>query len=158
MYSRHLQNDEKVYRENWRNHPNSDYAINNLCYFLIRQKRYDEARVVIERGIQINKANKMLWYNLGITWAATGHFNNDEGKFRFIRALDCWKMCLQIEPRWTKPAEDLKKLIQLLVEKKVLSMDKKDGKNEGMSISLPNIRGMVESLTNKPVKGGTDGK
>jgi len=66
MYTRQLKNDETLYRENWRNHPKSDYSVNNLAYFLIQQKRYDEARVIIERGLHINKTNKMLWYNLVI--------------------------------------------------------------------------------------------
>ena len=35
---------------------------------------------------------------------------NDEGKFKFIRAVDCWKMCLQIEPRWAKHPKRLKSL------------------------------------------------
>lgn len=151
MYSRHLKNDETLYRENWRNHPKSDYAINNLSFFLIQQKRYDEARVVIERGLNINSVNKMLWYNLGITHAAQGHFNNDEGKFRFIKALDCWKKCLQIEPRWAKPAGDLKKLIQILVDNKVLTLNKDDSAH-GISISVPNLKGIKEIMdgSNKP--------
>jgi hypothetical protein len=144
-YSRHLKDDELMYRENWRNHPNSDYAVNNLSYFLIQQKKYEEARVVVERGLTINKFNKMLWYNLGITWAATGHFNNDEGKFRFLRALDCWKMCLQLEPRWTKPAVDLKKLIKMLIDNKVITAEKNDSE-QGFSISVPNLVGMKELL------------
>jgi tetratricopeptide (TPR) repeat protein len=147
MYSRHLKNDETLYRENWRNHPNSDYAVNNLSFFLIQQKRYEEARVIIERGLTINRENKMLWYNLGITWAAQGHFKSDEGKFRFIRALDCWKMALQIEPRWKKPADDLKKLIKLLVDNKVLSIEQ--GEGEGVSVSVPNLVGMKETLEGK---------
>lgn len=144
MYSRHLKDDEKLYRENWRNHPKSDYAINNLSYFLIQQKRYEEARVVIERGLNIDQGNKMLWYNLGITHAAQGHFNNDEGKFKFIKALDCWKTCLRIEPRWTKPANDLKSLIKLLIEKKVLTLNQ--GESNGASIDLPNLVGVKEML------------
>jgi Tfp pilus assembly protein PilF len=144
MYSRHLINDEEMYRENWRNHPNSDYAINNLSYFLIQQQRFDEARVVIMRGLAIDKTNKMLWYNLGVSWAAQGHFNNDEGKFRFLRALDCWKTALQIEPRWNRPAEDLKKLVKILVENKVLTLDQKEAADptKGMTITLPNIIGL----------------
>lgn len=143
MYSRHLKNDELLYRENWRNHPKSDYAINNLSFFLIQQRRYDESRVVIERGLNIDRSNKMLWYNLGITYAAQGHFNNDEGKFKFIKALECWKTCLQIEPRWAKPAEDLKRLIQLLVDNKVLTLSKDDSAN-GISIDVPNLKGIKE--------------
>lgn len=72
MYSRHMKDDEKLYRENWRNHPRSDYAVNNLSYFLISRKRAEEARVIILHGIQIDKNNKMLWYNLGVTWAMQG--------------------------------------------------------------------------------------
>lgn len=146
MYSRHLINDEEMYRENWRNHPNSDYAINNLSYFLIQQQRFDEARVVILRGLAINKTNKMLWYNLGVSWAAQGHFTNDEGKFRFLRAVDCWKTTLQLEPRWERPANDLKKLVKLLVENKVLTLDKNEAAQpeKGMSITLPNIIGLVD--------------
>lgn len=146
MYSRQLKDDESLYRENWRNHPKSDYAINNLSYFLIQQRRYDEARVVIERGLHINPNNKMLWYNLGITHAAQGHFNNDEGKFRFIKALDCWKTCLRIEPRWNKPAEDLKKLIQILVDNKVLTLEKNEAAPNGLSVSVPNLIGMKEII------------
>jgi tetratricopeptide (TPR) repeat protein len=137
-----------MYRENCRNHPNSDYAINNLSYFLIHQKRFDEARVVIERGINICRLNKMLWYNLGITFAAQGHFGNDEGKFKFIRAVECWKTCLQIEPRWAKPAEDLKKLIGLLIENKVLTINKSESAS-GMQISIPALTGMKEILEKK---------
>lgn len=144
-YSRHLKDDEALYRENWRNHPRSDHAINNLSFFLIQQKRYDEARVVIEQGLVINRLNKMLWYNLGLTWAVQGNFANDEQKFRFIKALDCWKMCLQIEPRWSKPAEDIKKLVQLLVDKKVITLEKSDSAH-GLSISIPNVKGMKETL------------
>lgn len=144
MYSRHLINDEAMYRENWRNHPNSDYAINNLSYFLIQQHRYDEARVVVMQGISINRLNKMLWYNLGVTWAAQGNFGSDEGKFRFLRAIDCWKMALQIEPRWAKPAEDLKKLIKILVDNKVLTLEKNDAAPGGMTISMPTIVGVKE--------------
>jgi tetratricopeptide (TPR) repeat protein len=151
MYSRHLINDEMMYRENWRNHPNSDYAINNLSFFLIQQRRYDEARVVIMQGISVNKSNKMLWYNLGVTWAAQGNFSSDEGKFRFLRAIDCWKMALQIEPRWAKPAEDLKKLIKILVDNKVLTPSK-DEAIPGMSITLPAIVGEEEMLE------GSDGR
>ena len=159
MYSRHLKNDELLYRENWRNHPKSDYAINNLSFFLIQQRRYDEARVVVERGLAINRENKMLWYNLGITYGATGHFANDEGKIRFMRALDCWKMALQLEPRWEKPANDIKKLIKLLVDNKVLTLTKNDAGPHGYSIDVPNIIGMKEILhgsdateTNESVK------
>jgi hypothetical protein len=86
----------------------------------------------------------MLWYNLGVSWAAQGHFNNDEGKFRFLRALDCWKTALQIEPRWNRPAEDLKKLVKILVENKVLTLDQKEAADptKGMTITLPNIIGL----------------
>ncbi len=138
-YSRYLQNDEALYRENWRNHPKSDYAVNNLAYFLIQRLRWDEARVVIHQGLEINKFNKMLWYNLGITWAAQGHFQNDEGKFKFLKALDCWKMCLQIEPRWSKPAEDLKKLIKLLVDNKVITMNLNEAMPGAPTIDMPHF-------------------
>jgi tetratricopeptide (TPR) repeat protein len=148
MYSRHLKNDEMLYRENWRNHPKSDYAINNLAFFLIQKGKFDEARVIIEQGLNIDRTNKMLWYNLGITHAAQGNFSNDEGKLRFIRALDCWKTCLQIEPRWTKPANDLKKLIQLLVDNKVLSISPQEGGNS-MEISIPNLTGVQEIIGGK---------
>lgn len=148
MYSRHLKNDELLYRENWRNHPKSDYAINNLAFFLIQKGKFDEARVIIEQGLNIDRTNKMLWYNLGITHAAQGNFNNDEGKLRFIRALDCWKTCLSIEPRWTKPANDLKKLIQLLVDNKVLSISPQEGGNS-MEISIPNLTGVQEIIQGK---------
>lgn len=144
MYSRHLLNDETMYRENWRNHPNSDYAVNNLSYFLIQQKRWDEARVIILRGIEMNKANKMLWYNLGITWAAQGHFTSDEGKFRFLRALDCWKMALQIEPRWEKPAEDIKKLVKVLVDNKVLTVNVNE--SAGPHVEIPALTGMDDIM------------
>lgn len=140
MYSRNLKNDELLYRENWRNHPHSDYAVNNLSYFLIQQRRYDEARVIIERGLNICNSNKMLWYNLGITYAAQGHLGNDEGKFKFIKALECWKTCLALEPRWLKPAEDLKKLIKLLIDNKVITLNKNE--SNGVQISVPNIIGM----------------
>lgn len=152
MYSRHMKNDESMYRENFRNHPKSDYAINNLSYFLIQQQRYDEARVFIEQGLGINRMNKMLWYNLGITWAATGHFNSDEGKFRFLRALECWKMALQIEPRWKKPANDLNKLVKILVQKGVMKLSNEE--EGGQQITLPNIGGMKESLGNENPSNG----
>lgn len=145
MYSRQLKNDELLYRENWRNHPKSDYAINNLSYFLIQQRKWEETKVVIEHGLNINRNNKMLWYNLAICHAAQGHFGNDEGKYKFIRAMECWKMCLQIEPRWAKPAEDLKKLIQLLVDHKVITINQNESA-PGMTISVPNIIGMKEIL------------
>jgi len=145
MYSRQLKNDETLYRENWRNHPRSDYAINNLSYFLIQQKRLDEARVVIERGLNINQANKMLWYNLGITYAGQGHFANDEGKFRFIKAIECWKKCLQYEPRWAKPAEDMKKLIQILIDNKVLTLEKNNASPHGIAIQVPAFKDFKEA-------------
>ncbi len=149
MYSRQLKDDEKLYRENWRNHPKSDYAINNLSYFLIQQRRYTEAAVTIERGLNISNTNKMLWYNLGITHAAQGHFSNDEGKFRFIKAIECWKKCLTLEPRWAKPAEDMKKLIQLLVDNNVLTIDKDPTNPHGMSISVPGTTGIREIMEGK---------
>jgi len=152
MYSRHMKNDETMYRENWRNHPKSDYAVNNLAFFLIQQNRYDESRVICERGLAINRMNKMIWYNLGICWAATGNFANDEGKMRFLRALECWKMCLQIEPRWTKPAEDLNKLVKMLVEKKVISLTDKGG--DGMQITIPNVGNMKEKIQNESTDNG----
>ncbi len=149
VYSRQLKDDEKLYRENWRNHPKSDYAINNLSYFLIQQKRYAEARCTIERGLTINSSNKMLMYNLGITYAAEGHFGNDEGKFRFIKAVECWKKCLEIEPRWAKPAEDLTKLIDLLVTNKVITLNKDESAPGGLQISVPNLIGMKHILEKK---------
>ena len=142
MYSRQMIDDEAMYRENWRNHPRSDYAVNNLSYFLIQQHRYDEARVMIMRAIEVSKDNKMLWYNLGITYAAQGNLNNDEGKFRFLKALDCWKVCLQLEPRWSKPAEDMKKLVKLLVDNKVLTLDQTQSAMKGSPIDLPNLIGL----------------
>ena len=123
MYSRCMKDDEKLYRENWRNHPKSDYAINNLSYFLLQHRRYDEARVVIDYGLNVNPQNRMLWYNLGITHMSQGNFSNDEGKYRFIKALDCFKTALRIEPRWAKPAESMKNLIQILVDKKVITFN-----------------------------------
>lgn len=146
MYSRNLKDDESLYRENWRLHKRSDYAINNLSFFLIQQHRYEEARVVILRGLNIDNSNKMLWYNLGITHAAEGNFSSDEGKFKFLRALECWKKCLAIEPRWAKPAEDIKKLIQLLVDNKVLTLNKDESSPHGISVSVPNLVGMKEML------------
>ena len=144
MYSRNLKNDEALYRENWRNHPQSDYAVNNLSYFLIQQRRFEEARVVAQRGLFINQANRMLWYNLGITYAAQGHFQNDEGKFCFIRALECWKRALQLEPRWDKPANDIKKIVSLLVENKVLTLHKDEAAPHGIFVQVPNFSGLQE--------------
>lgn len=153
MYSRQLKDDESLYRENWRNHPQSDYAVNNLSYFLIQQRRYDEAQVVIERGLVINRSNKMLWYNLGITFASRGNVTTDEGKWKFIRALECWKTCLAIEPRWTKPAEDLKKLIKILVDHKIITLNAKEGV-QGMSVSVPNLKGMEDIMNRKQRRKG----
>lgn len=152
MYSRHLKDDEKLYRENWRNHPKSDYAVNNLSYFLIQQGRFDEARVVIEHGLNIDRSNKMLWYNLGITFVAQGHLNNEEGKLKFIRSLDCFKTCLQLEPRWSKPYEDLKRITKYLVENKVLSLSSESIPNSVM-IELPNVLGINQdgNTSDKPV-------
>ncbi len=150
MYSRHMKNDEALYRENCRNHPKSDYARNNLVFFLIQKKRFQEAQVEALHGLEINRTNKMLWYNLGITWAAMGHFNNDEGKFRFLRAIDCWKVALQLEPRWAKPANDMRSLINLLVERKVLTVTPEDG-TDGFSITVPAIPGITTQ------EGGADG-
>jgi tetratricopeptide (TPR) repeat protein len=146
-YSKVLKDDETLYRENWRNHPNSDFAINNLSYFLIQQRRFDEARVYIERGLDICKDNRMLWYNLGITYAAQGHFHNDVGKYKFIRALECFKTCVALEPRWTKPVNDLKRLIQLLIDNKVLSLTPDPNNPHGMSITLPNLIGLKEDMS-----------
>lgn len=137
MFSRQMYNDETMYRENWRNHPNSDYAVNNLSFFLIQQKRFDEARVIILRALTFARDNKMLWYNLGVTWAAQGNLGSDEGKFRFLRAVDAWKMCLQIEPRWRKPAEDLEKLITFLMENKVITLNKDDANPNLPQIDIP---------------------
>jgi len=148
-YSRHLINDEETYRENWRRHPKSEYAVNNLAYFLIKQKRYEEARVTCLRGLEVNRMNKMLWYNLGVTWAATGNFQNDEGKFKFLRAIDCWKMALQVGPRWSKPAEDMKKLIKILVEKGVLTIHQKDAtdeKGKSFTVDIPAFKGLKEEI------------
>lgn len=145
MYSRHLKNDELLYRENWRNHPHSDYAINNLSYFLIQQHRFEEARVVVERGLQINRNNKMLWYNLGISYAAQGHFHNDEGKLRLLRSVDCFSKCLQLEPRWEKPARDLEKIVKALIENKVITMDKGESAG-GMQLRIPNLIGLKEVI------------
>jgi len=139
MFSRQMVNDEAMYRENWRNHPNSDYAVNNLSFFLIQQKRYDEARVIILRALTFARDNKMLWYNLGVTWATQGNLNTDEGKFRFLRAVDAWKMCLQLEPRWRKPAEDLEKLIKFLIDNKVITMNKDDANPNIPQIDIPMI-------------------
>lgn len=148
MYSKCLVNDEQLYRENWRNHPKSDFCINNLSYFLIQQRRYDEARVVIEQGLNINNSNRMLWYNLGITYAAQGHFGNDEGKFKFLKALECWKTCLHLEPRWIKPTNDLRNLIKMLLDHKVITQEKGDSAN-GMQITIPNLIGIKEMLDEK---------
>jgi hypothetical protein len=142
MYTRQLINDEAMYRENWRNHPNSDYAVNNLSFFLIQQKRFSEARVIIMRALETVKDNKMLWYNLGVTWAAQGHLNTDEGKFYFLRAVDAWKMCLQIEPRWRKPAEDLERLIKLLLEHKVITTQKSEANPNIPQIDIPMFGGI----------------
>lgn len=142
MYTRQLLNDETMYRENWRNHPYSDYAVNNLSFFLIQQKRYPEARVMILRALETTKDNKMLWYNLGVTWAAQGHFNTDEGRFYFLRAVDAWKMCLQIEPRWAKPREDLERLIKLLLEKKVITTNKEESNKAAPVIDIPMLGGL----------------
>lgn len=156
MYSRHLKDDEALYRENWRNHPKSDYAVNNLSYFLIQQKRYEEAQVVIEQGLEINPMNKMLHYNLGITFAARGNVTTDEGKWKFIRALEEWKTCLAIEPRWTKPAEDLKKLIKILVEHKVITLDPGEGV-KGVQVTVPKLKGM-EDIMNRADRRKAKGK
>jgi tetratricopeptide (TPR) repeat protein len=136
MYSRHLKDDERLYRENWRNHPKSDYAVNNLAFFLIQRRRYLEAQVVCQNGLEIDRGNKMLWYNLGVTWAAQGHFNNDEGKFRFLRALECWRNALILEPRWSKPANDMQLLINILKEKNVLVENPAEAA-PGVSITIP---------------------
>lgn len=148
MYSRNFKDDEGLYRENWRNHPKSDYAVNNLAYFLIQQHRYEEARVIILRGINMNDRNKMLWYNLGVTWAAQGNLNNDEGKFRFLRAVDCWKMALQIEPRWKKPSDDLQRMIQFLLDNKVISMNAGKGEASGANIDIPVDVTKIKGLKN----------
>jgi tetratricopeptide (TPR) repeat protein len=137
MYSRHMVDDEALYRENWRNHKKSDFAVNNLSYFLIHRKRFEEARVLIHQGLAIDNRNKMLWYNLGITWAATGDLRTDEGKYRFIRAIDCWKQALQLEPRWAKPAEDIKRMTQFLLDNKVITMDVKQAGDGAATIDVP---------------------
>jgi tetratricopeptide (TPR) repeat protein len=148
-------NDEKLYRENWRNHPKSDYAINNLAFFLIQQYRYEEARAIIKRGLDISNQNKLLWYNLGITWAAQGHLQSQEGKFRFLRAMDCWKMALNLEPRWAKPREDLEKLTRFLLENKVLTTKKEEAANSS-PIHVPiNIGALAQSATQEIDNGTT---
>lgn len=123
-YSTKLSNDESLYRENIRNHPYSDFAYNNLAYFLIQQHKYEEAKLVIFKGLEFAKDNKMLWYNLAICWASTGNLGSEEGRYRFLRSVECWKMALQLEPRWEKPAEDLKKMIKFLADNKVITTDK----------------------------------
>ena len=142
MYTRQLLNDETMYRENWRNHPNSDYAVNNLSFFLIQQKRFSEARVIIQRALETVKDNKMLWYNLGVTYAAQGHLSSEEGKFNFLRAVDAWKMCLQLEPRWRKPAEDLEKLCKFLLDNKVITVNKSEANPNIPQIDIPMIGGL----------------
>ena len=137
MYSRQLTDDESLYRENWRNHKNSDYAVNNLSFFLIYQKRFEEARVVIMRGLQIDPMNKMLWYNLGVTWAATGNLKSDEGKFKFLRAVDCWKKAMEIEPRWKKPQDDLKKMIDFLIANRIITPHKEESAKGLPTIDIP---------------------
>lgn len=137
MYSRHMKDDERMYRENWRNHPRSDHAINNLAFFLIRQKRYEEARAIIWRGLNIDRSNKMLWYNLGVTWASTGNLQTEEGKFRFLRAIDCWKKALAIEPRWKKPLDDMTKLTKFLEEQKIITRDPAQSNKAGPTIDIP---------------------
>ena len=83
----------------------------------------------------------MLWYNLGVTFAAQGHLRTDEGKFYFLRAVDAWKMALQIEPRWRKPAEDLQRLIKILLDNKVITTDVNKA-NTGMPvINIPMMGG-----------------
>jgi len=146
-YSRHMINDEHLYRENWRNHPQATYAINNLSFFLISQRRYEEARAYIDRGLAIDKDNKLLWYNLGVTWAATGHFQNQEGIQRFFRAMECWKRALQIEPRWKKPMEDLQKLVKVLVDNKIVTLDKNQ--------AMPGMPAIHAPLMNKEELSGT---
>lgn len=140
-YTRHMVDDEHLYRENWRNHPASDYALNNLGFFTIQKRQYDEARCYTLRGLAIDRENRLLWYNLGITWAAKGHLGNDEGRLNFMRAIDCWKMCLQIEPRWAKPAEDMNKLIQYLVNNKVLTLQPQEAASKTPVITAPNMEG-----------------
>lgn len=136
MHTRHLIDDERMYLENCRLHPHGGYAYNNLAFFLIQEKRLEEARVWCLKGIMSEPDSKMLWYNLGCTWAGMGHFNNDEGKSNFLKAVDCWKRCLQLEPRWRKPAEDLKTLLNLLIEKKVVTPNKNEG-IPGAEITIP---------------------
>ena len=138
MYSRYMHNDEILYRKNWENHPDSDNAVNNLAYFLINQHRYDEARVVVERGLTINPNNKMLWYNLGITYTAQGHFANEEGKLKLIRAIQAFNKCLKIEPRWEKPMKDLQKIIPKMIEMGVLVPNTSSEKG-GMVVDIPNF-------------------
>ena len=136
-----MRNDETLYRENIRNHPKSDYAINNLGFFLIQNRRYEEARSTLTRGLDINKDNKLIWYNIGVTWAASGGIANEEGIKCMFRAIDCWKRALQIEPRWKKPLEDIQKVVKILVDNKILTIDPK--------LAMPDMPAIHTPLLNK---------
>ena len=148
-YTTKMKNDETLYRENIRNHPKSDYAYNNLSYFLIQQNRHEEAKMIIFKGLEKDKENKMLWYNLGVCWAATGNLSSEEGRFRFLRAVECWKQALQLEPRWEKPKNDLKTLIEFLVKNKIITLDPNEA-IPGSEMSLP--VGGVSGTGNQEIK------
>jgi len=49
---------------------------------------------------------------------------------------------LELEPRWRRPAEDLKKLIDLLIEKKVITTDAKDSAEGAPMITIPGMGDM----------------
>jgi len=93
---------------------------------------------VVERGLTINPNNKMLWYNLGITYTAQGHFANEEGKLKLIRAIQAFNKCLKIEPRWEKPMKDLQKIIPKMIEMGVLVPNTSSEKG-GMVVDIPNF-------------------
>jgi len=154
-YTRHMIDDEHLYRENWRNHKNADYAINNLSFFLIQNRRYEEARSYCQRALEMNKENKLVWYNLGVTYAATGNVNTEEGVQRFFRAMDCWKRALQIEPRWKKPAEDIQKIIKILMENKILTTDKNMALPGMPAIHTPILDKGDLDATNQKIKSDT---
>lgn len=140
-YSRRMLNDETLYMENIRNHPKSDYAVNNYGFFLIQARKYEEARSMLQHGLEINKDNKLIWYNIGVTWAASGSLNSEEGIQRFFRAMECFKRALQIEPRWKKPMEDIQKVVKVLVDNKILTLDKNQ--------AIPNMPAIHTPLLDK---------
>lgn len=147
-YSRRMMNDETLYSENIRNHPKSDFAMNNLGFFLIQSRRYEEARCVLQRGLEINKDNKLIWYNVGITWAATASLGYEEGIQRFFRAMECWKRALQLEPRWKKPLDDIQKVVKVLVDNKILTLDKNQAMPDMPAIHTPLLN--KEELNGRP--------